>query len=478
MRLPGFIGPTYQLRTVNADCQRCVNLYPELNELKTATDGEIGALMPTPGLRLLGTCGSGPIRGVYTASTGGMVIVSGSEVYRVGYGWTFTRIGDLLTNTGRVSIADNGTQIMIVDGANGYIVSLVTAELTRITSDAFPGANTVAYQDGYFICNNPGTGQFFWSALNNGLSWDALDFITAEGSPDATLAVVSDRRQLWVLGQKTVEVFYNSGGDTTWNRIDGAFAQYGLGATHTALGYNNTVVWLGGGEKGAGIVWMANGFTPQRISNHSVELAIKSYGDVSNATAWTYQHQGHAFYVLNFPNAEVSWVYDIATGQWHERAYLGLDGNFERHRAECYAFGFSEHVVGDYANANIYALDHAYFSDNGRALVRLRRSAHLSANALRMFVSKFQLICRVGTGLDGSPSVGSDPQVELRYSDDYGNTWTAPRSKPLGWIGQYAKRVIWRQLGSSRNRVYEIRISDPVDVAILGAEVDVKVGAA
>lgn len=471
MRLKGFVGASYTLQSVPIDCQRAVNLYPQITESQNQADGEIGALISTPGLRLLGTAGTGPVRGIYTTSTGGVCVVSGNEVYQVSSAWAFTLVGTLLTSTGRVSMDDNGTQLMIVDGTYGYIVSLVTGTLTQITSTAFPGADTVTFQDGYFICNNPGTGQFFISGLYDGLTYDALDFATAEGSPDNTVAVLSNARQLWVFGAKTIEVWWNSGAtDFPFSRIDGAFIEYGCAAPSTALRFSNTIMWVGGGPNGAGIVWQAQGYQPKRVSNHGVELAIQSYGDITEATAWAYQKDGHAFYCINFPSAGTTWVYDISTGQWHERAYLGADGNFERHRAECYAFGHGEHLVGDYENGNVYALDDETYTDNGNPLVRMRRAPHLSADGKRIFFGKFQLMARAGVGLDGEPTVGADPQVELRYSDDFGNSWSTPQTRSLGALGQYATRVIWRRLGQARNRVFEVRVSDPVAVAMLGAE--------
>lgn len=475
-RLRGFIGAAYTLQSVNIDAQRCVNLFPQITESQLQADGEMGALITTPGLRLLGVCGSGPIRGMFVTSTGGFAIVSGSEVYRVGLNWTFTKSGDLLTNSGPVSMVDNGLQLMIVDGAFGYIVSLSTGVMTQIMSAAFPGADTVTFQDGYFICNNPGTGQFFWSNLYDGFGWDALNFITAEGSPDATVAVLSHQRQVWTFGAKTIEVWWNAGSDTTFSRIDGVYIEYGCIAPATAQKFTNSIIWVGGGPQGQSVVWQAIGFQPKRISNHGVELAIQRYGDISTATAWIYQENGHAFYVLNFPNAEASWAYDISTGQWHERCYLGLSGSFERHRAECYAYGFNTHVIGDYQNGNIYALENATYTDNGRPKKWLRRAPHISADGRRLFFSKFQLMAQVGQGLDGSPVVGIDPQVELRYSDDFGNTWSTPRPKSLGVLGDYAQRVIWRQLGQSRQRVFEVSGSDPVSITIQGAEIDATPG--
>lgn len=475
-RLRSFIGGAYTLQSVNIDCQRCVNLYPQINEQQTATDGEIGALIQTPGLKLLGTCGSGPIRAIYTTSTGGMAVVSGSEVYRVTTGWNFIKLGDLLTNAGPVSMVDNGTQLIIVDGANGYVIVLATGVVTRITDAGFPGGDTVVFNGSYFIVNNPATNQFAYSASWNGMTWDPLNFISAEANPDPVVAVRDFKNQLAVLGSQSIEFYWNSGADTTFSRIDGSLIEYGCSAPQTVVKFANSMLFVGGGTTGAGIVFQVDGYVPKRISNHGVELAIQGYGDISKATAYVYQENGHAFYILNFPNAATSWAYDISTGQWHERCYLGLDGNFQRHRAETYAFGFGTHVVGDYLNANIYALDDKTYSDNGRPKKWLRRAPHISANAHRLFFSKVQLMAQVGYGLDGLPAVGIDPQVELRYSDDYGHTWSSPRARSLGKLGEYAKRIIWRALGSSRQRVFEVSGSDPVAVALLGLELDTNVG--
>ena len=476
MKLPGFIGGGYTLETINIDSQRSINLFPQITESQNQADGQIGALVTTPGLKLLGTCGTGPIRGIYVASTGGMAVVSGSEVYRVGTGWTFIKAGDLLTSTGRVSMSDNGSQLTIVDGKYGYVISLATGVLTQITGGWFPGADTCCFSDGYTLFNNPGTGQFYWSNLYDSLNGDALNFITAEGSPDATIAVVANKRQIVVFGAKTVEVFWNTGSETTYNRIDGAFIEYGCAAPHTALHFADTVMWLGSGQTGQGIVWQMNGFQAKRVSDHAIEQAIQGY-DLSGATAWAYQDGGHAFYCLNIPGMPTTFVYDISTGKWHERCALDTDGNFNRHRGDCYAYGFGAHVVGDWESGNLYALDHDTRQDNGSPLKWVRRTPQLSAGGRRVFVSKFQLMAQVGHGLDGTAPVGVDPQVELRYSDDFGNTWSNPRKKSLGKLGEYSKRVIWRQLGQTRNRVWEVSGSDPVKVALMNAEVDAMPGA-
>lgn len=475
-RFSGLVGPTYQSRSVNVDCQRSINLFPELDELRTAPNGELGPLVSTPGKRLLASIGTGPIRATYSTSTGRFAVVSGNGLYLVQRDWSYTLAGTLNTNSGRCGIADNGTQLIVVDGPYGYVVTMADGTFAQISSPGFVGATNVVFQDGYFICNNPGTGQFYLSSLYDGLTWDPLDFATAEGSPDHLVTVLSVHRQLVLVGERTIEVWWNAGNaDFPFSRYDGVFVEYGCAAPWTAAKFANTLLWVGAGQNSDGIVWMAEGYQPKRISNHSVELALLNAGDLSTCTAYVYQSQGHIFYVLNLPDGLTSWVYDIATGQWHERAYFN-QGILERDRGECYAYVYETDVVGDYENGNLYALDNSVYTDAGTTIKRIRRSPHLSNNMHRMFHRKLTIDAQMGVGLDGVGQ-GTDPQIILRWSDDFGNTWSTERPKPLGKIGVYKNRAYWDRLGASRTRVYEISVTDPVPVTILGAELDIEAGA-
>jgi hypothetical protein len=236
---------------------------------------------------------------------------------------------------------------------------------------------------------------------------------------------------------------------------------------------DNGLFWLGRDRRGEGIVYRANGYSGIRISTHAVEWQIQQYGDISDAIAYTYQQDGHSFYVLVFPSANTTWVYDAATQAWHERAGF-TDGNFTRHRGNCQMAFNNKVVIGDFANGNIYAFDLDDFSDNGSIQKWLRtwRALPTGQNNLRRTAQHtLQLDCESGVGLNLGQ--GSDPQVMLRFSDDGGHTWSNEHWKSMGKIGEYYKRVLWRRLGMTtklRDRVYEVSGTDPVKIAIMGAE--------
>ena len=472
MKTP-ILGSAYVARSVNAADNRMVNLFPEV-----VPEGgkEPAFLQRAPGLNFLQTVGTGPIRGLWAHQTNGsdFYVVSGNEFYKLtGLNATPTFIGNV-AGTGPVSIADNGTQLFIAANPNGYIYNEVTNDFALITDPDFPGAVTVSYLDGYFVFNEPNSQKIWVTQLLDGTSIDPLDFASAEGSPDGVISVLTDHRELWVFGTDTTEVWYNAGlTDFPLTRIQGAFNELGCAAPYSVAKMDNQIYWLGKDARGQGMVYRAAGYVGQRISTHAIEWQLQEYSDISDATGYTYQQDGHSFYVLNFPSANTTWVFDVATGAWHERAAFD-NGAFNRHRGNNMCNFEGNIVIGDYENGNIYTFDLNVYADNGQPQKWLRswRALPTGANNLaRTIQHAMQLDCETGVGL--ITGQGTDPQAMLRWSDDGGHTWSNEHWKSMGSIGQFGKRTIWRRLGATvkiRDRVYELSGTDPVRIYIMGAE--------
>jgi len=467
------LGSSYVARSINAADNRMVNLYPEA----TPDGGQTAAFLTRcPGLEFLQTIGTGPIRALWAHQTNGsdFYVVSGLEVYKVTGMTAVPTLLGTVTGTGPVSIADNGTQIFFACNPDSYIYNEVTNVFAQITDPDFPGAVTVGYLDGYFVFNEP-NGQKIWvTSLLDGLSVDPLDFASAEGSPDGLVAVNVDHREAWLFGTDSIEVWYDAGlADFPLTRIQGAFNEIGCVAPFSVAKLDNGLFWLGTDARGQGIVYRANGYTGQRVSTHAIEYAIAQYGNISDAVAYTYQQEGHAFYVLTFPTGNATWVYDVATQAWHERA--GWDnGSFTRHRSNCQCNFIGNTIVGDFENGNIYKMTLDAYADYDAPQKWLRSWRALPSgqnNLKRTAHHSLQLDCESGTGLANGQ--GDDPQVMLRWSDDGGHTWSNEHWSPMGKIGAYYQRVFWRRLGMTlklRDRVYEVSGTDPVKVAIMGAE--------
>ena len=527
MKTP-ILGSSYVIRSVNAADNRMVNLYPEV-----IPEGgkEPAYLQRCPGLSLKTTVGSGPIRGLWSLGNY-LYVVSGNEFYKLDSNYNFVGGDELLlegggfillengnsislesgsayiglvSGTGPVSMTDNGTQIFIAANPDGYIYNTATNEYQQITDPDFPGAVTVGYLDGYFVFNEPNSQRVWVTSLLDGLSIDPLDFASAEGSPDGLVSLIIDHREAWLFGTNSVEVWYNSGdADFPLTRIQGAYNEIGCIAPYSVAKMDNSVFWLGADPRGQGVVYRANGYTGVRISTHAVEFAIQSYGNLADAVGYTYQQDGHTFYVLNFTNADTTWVFDAATGAWHERAGF-RNGDFKRHRGNSHARFNGDPVIGDYQNGRLYAFDLDVYADAGAAQKWLRswRALPTGGNDLKRTAHhSLQIDCETGVGLNGydlydevylgtellqilqtengediildlNATTGANPQLMLRWSDDGGHTWNGERQVSMGRIGQYGTRAIFRRLGMTlklRDRVYEISGTDPVKVAIMGAE--------
>lgn len=469
MKLEGFIGPTYTLAHPSAGAQRLVNLYPEVQEAGPRK-GNVARFVGTPGLRKRVELGDGPIRGVHRASTGQLFVASGSTLYEVFSHWVAVeRTGTLASSSGRVTMADDGTRLLIGDGGStAFQANLAAGSALAAVADADCPGGHVAWQDGYFLHTVPGTGRFAISDLN-AVTYDALETATAEGRPDQLVMILSVGRRIWLFGELTTEVWWNSGAaDFPFSRDESAFIETGTISAGTCVRAGGSVVWVGNDERGRGTVWHAEGVQPRRISTHAVELALSGYSRLEEASAFAYQQGGHEFYQLSVPDGG-TWVYDFATGLWHERSYLSGTGE-EPHRAWCGTVAFGEVVVGDREDGRLYTYDLEHYTDDGEPIRRVRQTPHISQSEKRIRFNSFELQAEPGVGLVSGQ--GSDPKALLSWSDDGGHTWSNEHQASLGAMGVYSGRTRWTRLGMGRDRVFRVATSEPVPVTWLGAEID------
>jgi hypothetical protein len=395
-------------------------------------------------------------------------VVAGVGLYEVDNAATVTLRGTLTSNASICTIAENVTQLAICDGADLWILTYATNAFAKVTDVDFPGAATVTFQDQLFIVNKPNTAEIFISAVADGYSWAALDFQTAESSPDNAVRVYSAFGQIWVFGETTTEVWYNSG-DTTYpfTRVEGAKIQIGCVAPYSVLDMDNQIFWIGNDKDGRGIVYAAQGYTAIRISTNAIELLIRAATNIAAIRADSYQEDGHLFYRLSGGGLATTLVFDAATGIWHERANLEADGTLTTHRAIAHMFIFGRHLVADKTSGVIYEQSKDYYSDNGDEIFRQRTFTHLSDENKRLVIRELQVDFEAGVGLTSGQ--GSDPVALLETSNDGGKTWSSQYSTKIGAIGQYKKRAVWRRLGQFDLFTARITITDPVKVAICGA---------
>lgn len=409
----GFIGPAYAARAFQADAEDSINWYPEAIESPGGRTKTSYSLLSKPGFRRFASV-SGALairaecalnqRGFFIAQTGASNFFY--ELHRDG---TKTSYGAIAGDR-RPQIVPGLTQLLILAGGLGYIFDLKANTLTRILDPDFPiGATKGGFLDAFFIVLEPHSQTFAISALNDGTSWDPLDFSDVEGEPGNITTFVVDHRQLWFLGNNHSEIYVNSGNALfPFVRLEGAYMEQGAGESiDGAFRCDNTTFWLGGNADGQGVFWRANGYTPQRISTHAIEKLVASFGgDLSRVSSYPYQEEGHTFARWDFPDAYAgrgaSLLYDCAGGAWHRRAFWNATlGQYMGDLARTHMFVWGKHLVGDWRSGSIYEQSMDYFSDAGAAIRRLRAGPDLANGGKWTFYPEFRLLMDVGVGLDG-----------------------------------------------------------------------------
>lgn len=435
-----------------------VNVYP-----RASTGGKYPFnLINTPGLAFFCELPTFPVLGLHN-NKGRVFAVTPSKMYEIFKNGTFKELGDV-NFKGRVVMEDNGIQVVAVDGFKGFYYDARENEVKQITNEAFYPASTVTYQDGYFLFERKGTGQFFISELLD-VDFDPLDFATAEGQPDNLVAILSDHREIFLFGEDTIEVWYNSGAsDFPFERNQGAFIEKGCGARYSVAKQNNTVYFVGSDL----MVYQMTGYTPVRISNHAVEKTLKNVG-LDDAFAYTYQDEGHLFYVLTIPSKDITWCYDISTGAWHVRQSY----QFGRHQSNNAIFFDSKTLVGDFQNGRIYQMAANFYTDDGEPVVR--EFVLPTVNNGREFLTIDSLEFDMGTGVGLIRGQGDDPELRVYFSKDSGKTYSESFKRGrIGKVGEYLTRAKVNRFGAARQFTFKVEISDPIPIDIGGAWVEIR----
>jgi hypothetical protein len=465
---PGFIGPSGPSQSPLATCERTVNWYVEPADSPSG----LPALYPTPGQTAFATANDANTRALYTmnARTFGVIGSSFGELFA---GGTFTKYGTVTLDAHLAGITANGIsgqQLLVGSGTNAYSFNLTTNVLSAAV---LAGAATqIGMLDGYGLAFDPTTGKLRLSALNDFTTWDPTQFALRSARPDNWTAMLVNAPDVVLIGRASGDVWYDAGTSPfPLQPRPGVTFPYGIVAPFSLAAAGDSVLWLSQNLDGAGVVVRMRGYVPTPINSYALDTAIATYqrtSSISDAEALVYQRAGHTFYVLNFPTAQATWVYDLRTGLWAERM---TGAGCWSPRAITYAFG--KHLVGDRTTGTIAYLDDTVGTEvDGSAIIRKRiPPALVAAAGDRLYVDRFTLGIDPGLGL--ASGQGSDPQVMLRISHDYGKTWGNERTRSAGQLGQYDTRVFWTRCGSAPTSwVPEITISDPIPARLTSAQVE------
>lgn len=465
-----FATNSYQAQSPTVSEERCVNMYVEHEPPDAKTPVPV---FNCPGISSFADTGYSPVRGLSMFGTT-LYAIGGTRLFRITTLGTAVEVGHSLLGSGVVSTATNGTQLVIVNGSEGYVYTEASG-LQQISNSNFHAANTVTFFDQYFVFDRIGTNQIFISGVGDGTSYDALDFASAEVQDDNVVAVLNQAETLLVFGGKTIETWYDAANiDFPFQRYDGATIERGCAAPHTILKEDNSVFFLGDDR----VFYRLEGVSPRRISTHAVEFAWTDFASVADAIAFSYTWAGHKFIVLTFPTDGLTFEYDIASGLWHEReSWDGTNRSYGRWRGNCHVKAYGKEFIGDNYSGAIGSLSAQTFTEFGNTMRGLLISPPVHKDRKWVFMPRFELDVQSGMGL--TLGQGSDPQIMMDYSDDGGRTYiNLQRWRSMGQIGKYLQRLYWNKLGRARQRIIRITITDPVPRTIMSAHAELMQGLA
>jgi hypothetical protein len=475
VRLPGFCGPTYQSQSPVIDPEDAIGLYCEKSE-SAGAKVPIAMLM-VPGKQIFATVPENSVPDVFTVN--GRSFAAASNFYELLGGNNVANRGSLgaipLTPT---QIIANQGQLLILNNGNLYVFTLATNVLVAVNMAQFNGpVAQIDFADGYGIATIQNSNTWQQSNLEDFTTWNGLNIATISLFPDNITSMKVDHREIVFFSGKKSQPYYNAGaGFPVFIPIQGALIENGAGASFATVQMDNTVFWIDQSERGGRVARRLNGYASQRVSTHAVELAWSQYPTVADAAAYTYELNGHAFWVIRFPSANngqgATWVYDAATQFWHKRAFwTTVSGTYSADRSTSHTFNFGAHLVGDWASGNIYAMSDAYVTDFGNP-IRWQRTTPLLGKELQWVdYEEIEFDVEVGTAPQPPLKDGNGQprpaQIMLQWSNDgvLSNTYTLS----LGFAGQFLKRVLKRMLGRSRRRYFIVSGTDPVRIRFADA---------
>ena len=464
-----FTNGFYESDSLPLSAQECLNWYvnvPQAPALVTES------LFRTPGVKQLTTSGAiaNANRGAWVMS-GKPYFVNGGTLYRLETDDTLTSITGTITGSGRVSMADNGTQLMIlVPGGAGYIFTESPDTLTTITDLDFTANGAPQYCvfiDGYFVSTTDSK-KFIVSALNNGLCYIATDFGSAEANPDDTVAPIVFKNQLFIAGTETTEAFQNVGGSGFPFQRSGLYLSKGIAAPLSVVESNDTFVWIGSGKNEAPAIWSFVGNSVQKISTTAIDNLLQDLTEteLTEVAGWSYAEKGAYFVGFALPSTTL--VLDVITGKWHERKSLvqNSPGSNEliRYRVQSVVKAYNKILVGDTFDGRIGHMSLDYFDEYGQDIIRRVSTQPFQNNMQDFSIPTLEMTAETGR-TDGTVE---EPLISLEISTNGGYTFGPQKYRSLGKIGEYKRRAIWRRNGRiDRMAVLRFTVSDSIKTSLL-----------
>jgi hypothetical protein len=464
--------------------QQCTNWIPVNSQASTITQR---ALYGSAGIRQATTTGSDSTdanRGAWILD-GIPYFVNGTGLYSLTRTFpsgveTFTaNLLGTITGSGRVSMADNGTQLIIVVPGTptvGYVYTVAGGLVTITDVDFTANGNPqfVVYIDGYFALSTD-TKKWIVSALNDGTSYNALDFGSAEQDPDPIVAPIVHNNQIFLTGSRTTEGAQNIGGSGFPFQRNNVFLDKGCYAGFSLISTNQQFFMIGGGKNEKAAIYAYQGGGYVKISTPAIDKAIDGYSDAVIATAFSMAWSEKGQFYVAFVFTDRAFVWNMTTQLWNELKSGILNSvttevEQTRWRVNSMVTAYGYNLVGDSQDGRIGILDDGVYTEYSQNIIRVFNPPPLYNGGRPFRLPWVELVMENGVGDATTP----EPIISMAISED-ARLFDYERNRKIGPVGKYGQRTIWKKNGRfPRMGILQFRLSDPVKPVVIRLDARIK----
>lgn len=475
------LGQPYAGKSLIASGQQCINLYAEKNDKSAPVPITYYTF---PGNETFGNPNAPAVnRCIYRTSKGTVYTVIGPNVYLLQSLGNLVYVGSIPDRPSQVVMSDNGLVVVVVDGSSeGWAIDMTTNDFGQIIDPSFYGADVVRYLDTFFVFNRPDTNQFYislsmvdFALLTAGTSFDPLDIAAKSGNADPIATILVIQKNLWLIGELTTEPWIGTGAaDFYFQQVQGTFINHGCIAPFSAATTDIVGFWLMQDLQGKNIIIKTKGYDVEEVSTPYLVSEFNKYTTTNDAIGMLLQTEDHAFYILVFPTANITWAMELSTGYWFQLGKWNTDtGQFDRYRANGCAYAFGYNLITDYSNGGIHKLNPNIALDGGDRIKFVRTFPHMIGGEFERVIYK-NASANIQPGVSDKPLRSDDednePDIYLSWSDDRGKTFGTPMPQSMGRQGEYLTDPQWNRLGMARDRIFKLEW-DGLVTALNGAYV-------
>jgi len=370
-----------------------------------------------------------------------------------------------LVKSGNVTFAGDNDAANVVMANGEKMVHTDNATLVTMTdADAPVLVSHVTSLDGYIIANALNSHKIHFSSSTDHTAWSALDFVSAEGNPDDILSIKEGYRELIIVGRESVEFWINDGA-TPFSRLEGSFQPFGGSAAHSLARIGSSWIWLDHERR---LVTM-QGRNVVPVSN-PYERVIQRFTSVDDAKGYVISVDGYPLYILNFPTARTTLVYNYSSQKWSKWGFWDTaKGSYDRFKGQsyCYARAWNFHLIGDNATGKIYKMAKTTFQDDGNAIRTLSRTGNISHGTETQKISH-EVRIRTKRGVANADI--ADPQFVMRARRNNRGPFGNERWRSLGQAGEHELHLRYQRNGRYKTIQYEFIHSDPSNYVLIGGD--------